>query len=65
MIAFSGVRISWLMLARNCDFVRLAFSASLRAVSRACSKTLPFGHVDYMRDIIGNDARIIGKPGTS
>ena len=25
---FIGVRISWLMFARNCDFVRLAVSAS-------------------------------------
>jgi hypothetical protein len=29
--AFMGVRISWLMLARKIDFVRLAASAAARA----------------------------------
>ena len=28
MMALSGVRSSWLMLARNCDLVRLAASSS-------------------------------------
>ncbi len=41
---FIGVRISWLMLARNCDFARLAASArSLAALSSrtsACSSLL-------------------------
>ena len=32
-IAFSGVLISWLILARNCDLTLLAFMASLRAIS--------------------------------
>ena len=51
MIAFMGVRISWLMLARKSDLVRLALSAAalacwssastrLRSVtSRAAAKT--------------------------
>ena len=34
MTAFMGVRISWLMLARNCDFAPLAASADFRAVLR-------------------------------
>ncbi|MNO92473.1 hypothetical protein D3C76_840500 [compost metagenome] len=33
MMPLSGVRISWLMLARNSDLIRLASSASLRARS--------------------------------
>ncbi len=33
---FMGVRISWLMLARNCDFVRLAASATSLASSNSC-----------------------------
>ena len=39
MIAFIGVRISWLMLARNSLLARLADSAAARASrsSRACS----------------------------
>ncbi len=32
---FSGVRISWLMLARKCDFRTLAASAASRASTRA------------------------------
>ena len=33
MMPFSGVRISWLILARNSDLIWLALSASLRAMS--------------------------------
>ncbi len=33
MIAFIGVRISWLMLARNIDLARVALSACSRATS--------------------------------
>ena len=33
MIPFIGVRISWLMLARNSDFAWLAASAAARACS--------------------------------
>jgi hypothetical protein len=33
MMALSGVRSSWLILARNADFVREAASASARAFS--------------------------------
>jgi hypothetical protein len=36
-MAFSGVRNSWLMVARNEDFARLAASASRRAVVRLAS----------------------------
>ncbi len=35
MIPFMGVRISWLMLARNSLFARLAASAACRAFSWA------------------------------
>ena len=35
---FSGVRISWLVLARKALFARLAASASSRALASACSK---------------------------
>ena len=35
MIALSGLRSSWLMLARNSDFARLAISASFFAVIKA------------------------------
>ncbi len=35
MMAFIGVRISWLMLARKTDLVRFAASAASRARSRA------------------------------
>src|SRR3546814_12443834 len=38
MIAFSGVRSSWLMLARNADFARLAASAASRAERNSCSR---------------------------
>ena len=34
MTPFSGVRISWLMLARNSDLARLAASAASRADAR-------------------------------
>ncbi len=34
---FIGVRISWLMLARNCDLARLASSAASRARARSCT----------------------------
>ena len=37
---FIGVRISWLMLARKADLVRLAASAVLRACSRLSSASL-------------------------
>ena len=37
MIAFIGVRISWLMLARNSDFARLACSAACLATSNSAS----------------------------
>ena len=37
MMAFSGVRSSWLMLARNSDFERLAASALERASRSACA----------------------------
>ena len=33
MMALSGVRSSWLIIARNCDFARLPASASPRACS--------------------------------
>jgi hypothetical protein len=36
-MALSGVRSSWLMVARNEDFARLAASASSRAVVRLAS----------------------------
>lgn len=36
-MALSGVRISWLMLARNADFRRFDSSARSRAVSSSCS----------------------------
>ena len=39
MIAFIGVRISWLMLARNIDFARVADSATARASSSSRSTT--------------------------
>ena len=37
MIAFIGVRISWLMLARNSDLLRLALSAAAIAALRVAS----------------------------
>ena len=39
MMAFIGVRISWLMLARNALFARLAASAALRAVTRSAVRS--------------------------
>ena len=41
MMAFIGVRISWLMLARNIDLVRVASSALSFAVrsSEACRRS--------------------------
>jgi hypothetical protein len=44
MIAFSGVRSSWLMLARKALLARLAASASSRAATRArmvCESSSP------------------------
>ncbi len=40
MIAFSGVRISWLMVARKVDFALLAWSAASRASRSVCSTCL-------------------------
>ncbi len=39
-IALSGVRSSWLMLARKSDFARLAFSAWAMAACRSVSACL-------------------------
>ena len=49
MTPFIGVRISWLMVARNSDFAteapsassRLAFSSSLRSTSAVTSQFTP------------------------
>ena len=35
MTPFIGVRISWLIVERNCDFVREATSAASRAATRS------------------------------
>ena len=43
MMALSGVRNSWLIFERNCDFAWLAFTASLRASSS--DATAPFNAV--------------------
>ena len=40
MTPFIGVRISWLIIARNSDFIRPASSASSRARARSSSKRL-------------------------
>ena len=40
MIAFIGVRISWLMLARNSDFAWVAASAATLARSSSASRPL-------------------------
>ncbi len=40
MMALSGVRISWLMFARNADFARLAVSASCSARCANCDLDL-------------------------
>ncbi|OPZ73762.1 MAG: hypothetical protein BWY82_01013 [Verrucomicrobia bacterium ADurb.Bin474] len=40
MTPFSGVRISWLMLARNSDFARFAASATSFAMRRLASVSL-------------------------
>ena len=37
---FSGVRISWLMLARNLDFATLAASAASLAETNSCAANL-------------------------
>jgi hypothetical protein len=43
MIAFKGVRSSWLILARNSDFARLAASAlSLLAINSALAFSSSF-----------------------
>src|ERR1051326_3577494 len=39
-MAFSGVRSSWLMVARNCDFKRLADSAAILASPSSRSRAL-------------------------
>jgi hypothetical protein len=39
--AFSGVRSSWLMMARNCDLARLACSAASRAATSSRSRLPP------------------------
>ena len=47
-MAFSGVRISWLMLARKADFRRLAFSAfSLAASSSVMSSAELTIHLSF------------------
>ena len=45
MMAFSGVRSSCDMLARNSDFMRLASSSSTFFCCSVCSKRLQLGHV--------------------
>ena len=42
---FSGVRISWLMLARKTDFWRLASLARVTAASRSAAELLALGAV--------------------
>ena len=42
---FSGVRISWLVLARKALLARLAASAASRAAASACVEAAPLGHV--------------------
>jgi hypothetical protein len=40
MMAFSGVRNSWLIFARNSDFARLAIADSMLAARKAFSDRL-------------------------
>ena len=49
MMALSGVRISWLILARNSDFAVEAFSASLPRVDQLFLGALPGGDVAQHR----------------
>ena len=45
MIPFMGVRISWLMLARNSDLARLAASAAAQRLLQ------PQKHLFFLRDV--------------
>ena len=45
MMPFIGVRISWLMLARNSLLARLAASAASRGAAAVLLRPLPLGHV--------------------
>ena len=47
---FIGVRISWLMFARNSLFDRLAASASSFAAFSSTSAQLPLRHVEHEHD---------------
>ena len=53
MMAFSGVRNSWLMVARKRIFAASACSAALRARSSACSWIFPVGDVAHHGDDFG------------
>ena len=45
MMALSGVRSSWLILARNSDLVRLAISARLLGLAQRVLGALAVGRV--------------------
>ena len=56
MMALSGVRSSWLMLARNLLFAACARSVSARASSTACSCILRARDVAHHRDDLARSA---------
>ena len=57
MMAFSGVRISWLTLARKSDFAEEALSASRLALVRFFFRPLP------LRDVAEHGAELVGAVG--
>ena len=58
MMALSGVRSSWLMLARNFTFEALARSASARASFERLLLQLALGDVAHHRDHLGSSAAV-------
>ena len=59
MTAFSGVRISWLMLARNVLLARLAASAASLAARRASASRILHGDVLRNAECAHNMARVV------
>jgi len=56
-MALSGVRSSWLMVARNSLFMRLAFSAASRASRRLSSRSITWVMSTPMVAVLPSDSR--------
>ena len=65
MIAFSGVRSSWLILARKRDLARLALFGCIARLDQRLLVALALGDVARHGDDVGRVALAPGPPGGS